>query len=126
MMSLTRWSGALGKRVIGKNGEERGEKANAAEDSRTPKRKRRRERHLCPKVLECGCPLPLSSRRTGNPGRSSPWPANNICMRTAGAETDRLFQSRAFRTTRPTFRSGEVSNIFVKRLTSNVDGYLDD
>ena len=37
--------------------------AKAAEDCRSPKRKRVRKRILPPKVLDCGSPLPLSGTK---------------------------------------------------------------
>jgi hypothetical protein len=43
------------------------ETAKAAEDSRTPKRRRCRTRTRVPKVLECGCPLPLLGNRPLQP-----------------------------------------------------------
>jgi hypothetical protein len=50
----------------------------AAEDSRTPKRKSGHLHAVFPKVLDCGCPLPLSLRRIALDVHSKPTPPADL------------------------------------------------
>ena len=60
-------------------------RTKAAQDCRTPKRKRGRERLLSPKVLECGSPVPLWPQRGEDRGEGKTQQRSVAPLRQVGA-----------------------------------------